>query len=40
VTLAKLIAGEGTDPLIAPFGLQRFATDRLVSEAASAAMSH
>ncbi|HET8757069.1 MAG TPA: FAD-dependent oxidoreductase [Solirubrobacteraceae bacterium] len=40
VTLAKLIAGEGVDPLIAPFGLQRFADDRLVSEAASAAMSH
>jgi sarcosine oxidase subunit beta len=40
VTLAKLIAGEGVDPLIAPFGLRRFATDRLVSEAASAAMSH
>ena len=40
VTLAKLIAGGGVDPLIAPFGLQRFATDRLVSEAASAAMSH
>jgi sarcosine oxidase subunit beta len=40
VTLAKLIAGGGVDPLIAPFGLHRFAADRLVSEAASAAMSH
>jgi sarcosine oxidase subunit beta len=40
VTVAKLIAGGGVDPLIAPFGLQRFADDRLVSEAASAAMSH
>jgi sarcosine oxidase subunit beta len=40
VTVAKLIAGGGVDPLIAPFGLQRFAEDRLVSEAASAAMSH
>ena len=40
VTLAKLIAGGGVDPLIAPFGLRRFAEDRLVSEAASAAMSH
>jgi sarcosine oxidase subunit beta len=40
VTLAKLIAGEGVDPLIAPFELHRFADDRLVSEAASAAMSH
>jgi sarcosine oxidase subunit beta len=40
VTLAKLIAGGGVDPLIAPFGLHRFASDRLVSEAASAAMSH
>lgn len=40
VTVAKLIAGGGVDPLIAPFGLRRFAEDRLVSEAASAAMSH
>jgi sarcosine oxidase subunit beta len=40
VTLAKMVAGLGVDPLIAPFGLQRFADDRLVSEAASAAMSH
>jgi sarcosine oxidase subunit beta len=40
VTVAKLIAGGGVDPLIAPFGLKRFAEDRLVSEAASAAMSH
>lgn len=40
VTLAKLIATGHVDPLIAPFGLQRFADDRFVSEAASAAMSH
>ena len=40
VTMAKMVAGDGTDPLIAPFGLQRFAEDRLVSETASAAMSH
>jgi sarcosine oxidase, subunit beta len=40
VTMAKMLAGGGVDPLIAPFGLQRFAEDRLVSEAASAAMSH
>jgi sarcosine oxidase subunit beta len=40
VTLAKLIASGEVDPLIAPFGLRRFAEDRLVSEAASAAMSH
>jgi sarcosine oxidase subunit beta len=40
VTLAKLIASGEVDPLIAPFGLWRFAEDRLVSEAASAAMSH
>jgi sarcosine oxidase, subunit beta len=40
VTVAKLIATGQLDPLIAPFGLRRFAEDRLVSEAASAAMSH
>jgi sarcosine oxidase, subunit beta len=40
VTMAKMVAGGGVDPLIAPFGLQRFAEDRLVSETASAAMSH
>jgi sarcosine oxidase subunit beta len=40
VTMAKLIATGDVDPLIAPFGLQRFADDRLVSESASAAMSH
>jgi sarcosine oxidase, subunit beta len=40
VTMAKLIATGDVDPLIAPFGLQRFADDRLVSETASAAMSH
>jgi sarcosine oxidase, subunit beta len=39
-TLSKLIATDQVDPLIKPFGLQRFTTDRLVSEAASAAMSH
>jgi len=40
VTLSKLIATDQVDPLIQPFGLQRFTSDRLVSEAASAAMSH
>jgi sarcosine oxidase subunit beta len=40
VTMAKLIATGEVDSLIAPFGLRRFAEDRLVSEAASAAMSH
>jgi sarcosine oxidase subunit beta len=40
VTLAKLIATGQVDPLIKPFGLQRFVEDRLVSETASAAMSH
>ena len=40
VTVAKLIATGEVDPLIAPFGLRRFTDDRLVSEAASAAMSH
>jgi sarcosine oxidase subunit beta len=40
VTVAELIATGRVDPLIAPFGLRRFAEDRLVSEAASAAMSH
>ncbi|OJU83339.1 MAG: sarcosine oxidase subunit beta [Solirubrobacterales bacterium 70-9] len=40
VTVAKMIATDRVDPLIEPFGLQRFTTDRLVSEAASAAMSH
>jgi len=40
VTAAKLIATGEVDPLIAPFGLRRFAEDRLVSETASAAMSH
>jgi sarcosine oxidase subunit beta len=40
VTMAKLVATGEIDPLIAPFALDRFATDRLVSEAASAAMAH
>lgn len=40
VTMAKLVATDQVDPLIEPFGLQRFTNDRLVSEAASAAMSH
>jgi sarcosine oxidase subunit beta len=40
VTVAKLIATGTVDPLIAPFALRRFEEDRLVSEAASAAMSH
>ncbi len=40
VTVARLLATGEVDPLIAPFGLRRFAEDRLVSEAASAAMSH
>jgi sarcosine oxidase subunit beta len=40
VTMAKLIATGEVDPLIAPFGLRRFAEDRLISELASAAMSH
>jgi sarcosine oxidase subunit beta len=40
VTVAKLIATGEVDPLIAPFALRRFREDRLVSETASAAMSH
>jgi sarcosine oxidase subunit beta len=40
VTVAKLLATGEVDPLIAPFGLRRFAEDRLISETASAAMSH
>jgi sarcosine oxidase subunit beta len=40
VTIAKLLATGEVDPLIAPFGLRRFAEDRLISETASAAMSH
>jgi sarcosine oxidase, subunit beta len=40
VTVAKLIASGQVDSLIAPFGLRRFAEDRLISETASAAMSH
>jgi sarcosine oxidase, subunit beta len=40
VTMSKLVATGEIDPLIAPFALERFATDRLVSETASAAMAH
>lgn len=40
VTVAELIATGRVDPLIEPFGLRRFAEDRLISETASAAMSH
>jgi sarcosine oxidase, subunit beta len=40
VTVARLLATGEVDPLIAPFGLRRFAEDRLISETASAAMSH
>lgn len=40
VTLAELTATGKTPPLIAPFALERFHTDRLVSELAAAAVSH
>lgn len=40
VTVAKMLANGEVDPLIQPFGMHRFADDRLISEAASAAMSH
>jgi sarcosine oxidase subunit beta len=40
VTLAELIATERTPELIAPFALERFHTDTLVSELAAAAVSH
>jgi sarcosine oxidase, subunit beta len=40
VTLAELIAKERTPDLIAPFALERFHTDTLVSELAAAAVSH
>jgi sarcosine oxidase subunit beta len=40
VTLAELIATERTPDLIAPFALERFHTDTLVSELAAAAVSH
>jgi sarcosine oxidase, subunit beta len=39
-TLAELIATRETPPLIAPFALERFYTDTLVSELAAAAVSH
>jgi sarcosine oxidase, subunit beta len=40
VTLAELVAGGETPDLIAPFALERFHTDTLVSELAAAAVSH
>jgi sarcosine oxidase subunit beta len=39
-TLAELVATGRTPELIAPFALERFYTDRLVSELAAAAVSH
>jgi sarcosine oxidase subunit beta len=39
-TLAELVATERTPDLIAPFALDRFYEDRLVSELAAAAVSH
>jgi sarcosine oxidase, subunit beta len=39
-TLAELVATGRTPPLIAPFSLERFYTDTLVSELAAAAVSH
>ncbi|MEJ7793377.1 MAG: FAD-dependent oxidoreductase [Gaiellaceae bacterium] len=39
-TLAELVATGKTPGLIAPFALERFATDTLVSELAAAAVSH
>jgi sarcosine oxidase, subunit beta len=39
-TLAELIATKQTPPLIAPFALERFYRDSLVSELAAAAVSH
>ncbi len=39
-TLAELIAKDRTPTLIAPFALERFYTDTLVSELAAAAVSH
>ena len=39
-TLAELVATGRTPELIAPFNLERFYTDRLVSELAAAAVSH
>jgi sarcosine oxidase subunit beta len=40
VTLAELVASGRTPDLIAPFALERFHTDTLVSELAAAAVSH
>ena len=40
VTLAELVATQKTPELIAPFALERFYTDTLVSELAAAAVSH
>jgi sarcosine oxidase subunit beta len=40
VTLAELVAKRATPDLIAPFALERFHTDTLVSELAAAAVSH
>ena len=39
-TLAELVVNGGTPELIAPFALERFYEDRLVSELAAAAVSH
>ena len=39
-TLAELVATGRTPELIAPFALERFSTDTLVSELAAAAVSH
>jgi sarcosine oxidase subunit beta len=39
-TLAELVATGRTPELIAPFALERFHTDQLVSELATAAVSH
>ena len=39
-TLAELVATGETPKLIAPFALERFHTDTLVSELAAAAVSH
>ena len=40
VTLAELVASKKTPDLIAPFAMERFHTDTLVSELAAAAVSH
>ena len=40
VTLAELVASGRTPDLIAPFAMERFYTDTLVSELAAAAVSH